>query len=122
MQHPLEPLSRLLRLGFITDTSVEIVNRPPNLLESVRDRGWLQGLQPASKEELVPFVTQRIVWAERFLHRGLRSQKSPVAKVVLRDHFRAAVYKCVSILATMPFTAVYVSAATHTARHSQVSL
>ena len=45
MQHPLEPLSRVLRLSVVTDTAVPIVGRPPNLLEVIRDRGWLQGLQ-----------------------------------------------------------------------------
>ena len=51
MLHHLEPLSRVLRSSVLTDTSVEIPGRPPNTLEAVRDRGWLQGLQQPTKEE-----------------------------------------------------------------------
>jgi|EP01047_Picozoa_sp_COSAG01_P041911 hypothetical protein len=60
MLHPLEPLSRVLRSSVLTDTSVEIPGRPPNTLEAVRDRGWLQGLQQPTKEEIVPFISDRV--------------------------------------------------------------
>ena len=120
MQNPLEPLSRVLRLGLVTDTSVPIVGRPPNLLEVIRDRGWLQGLQQPTKEELTPFITERVFVAERYLHSPSRAPPLTGA-AALREHVRAALYSVVALWSTMPFTAVYVSAAAHTARYASLT-
>ena len=120
MQHPLEPLSRVLRLSVVTDTAVPIVGRPPNLLEVIRDRGWLQGLQQPTKEELTPFITERVFMAERFLHDKSRASP-PSTKEALKEHARAALYTLATVWCTVPFTAVYVSAAAHTARYATLS-
>ena len=120
MQHPLEPVSRLLRLGLVTDTSVPIKGRPPNLLEVIRDRGWLQGLQKPTKEELTPFITERVFVAERYLHPPSRAPW-PISTADVREHARAVLFSVVALWCTIPFTAVYVSAAAHMARYASLT-
>ena len=105
---------------MVTDTSVPIKGRPPNLLEVIRDRGWLQGLQKPTKEELSPFIAERVFLAERYLHPPSRAPW-PTSAADLREHARAALYSVVALWSTIPFTAVYVSAAAHTARYASLA-
>jgi hypothetical protein len=65
----------------------------------------------------------QVFCAERFLHKD--AARGNIAggahwKVAARDHTRAVVYTLASTVATVPFTAVYVSAATHIARFPAV--
>ena len=120
MQHPLEPLSRVLRLGLVTDTSVKIESRPPNTLEVVRDQGWIHGLQKPTKEELTLFIQRRVFVAERYLH-PRSPAPSVTGRAALRDHLRAALYTLTAVCATFPLTAVYVGAAAHMARYEQLT-
>ena len=122
MNHPLEPLGRLLRLGVVTDTAVPVPGRPPNTIEAVRNTGWLQaafaggGALP-EKDVLSQFISPRVFCAERFLHPVEPPPSPPARKIAIRDHARAAVYTLVSTLVTAPFTMVYVAAATKMARY-----
>ena len=122
--HPTEHLSRLLRLQPLTGTVVDIPGRPANTLEVLREKGWLGSLMgmgsPPTKEEVVQFVSERIFVAERFLQPARDPAQPRSWKLAVRDHARAAVYTLGTVMATMPFTTVFVAAATHTGRYTGV--